>query len=163
MGGVGGQANVIIHFVQDPHVELTELGSGCNGGKERPGGIAGSHVVRGETGLIPREVVREVSPDKGSGGDADAGGGGEFGHVEDVERSGGDDAAGGVFDSEIGSLNLINIKLLKKDSNCRKSLFLQLTLLALKVILHPLHGTREVSKTDDPSALCWTLSKLRPA
>lgn len=36
-------------------------------------------------------------------------------------------------------------------------------LFALKVTLQPLHGTREVSKTFDPSALAWTLSKLRPA
>jgi len=104
VGGVRGQANVTVDFVQDTDVELTELGSRCDGGKEGPGGVAGSHVVRTEAGLIPREVVREVSSYESTRGDADASGGGELGHVEDVEGPGGDDAASGVFHAEIGSL-----------------------------------------------------------
>ena len=36
-------------------------------------------------------------------------------------------------------------------------------LFALNVILHPVHGTREVSSTLLPSALACNLSKLRPA
>jgi len=36
-------------------------------------------------------------------------------------------------------------------------------LFALNVNLHPVHGTREVSNTWDPSAVACTLSKLRPA
>ncbi len=36
-------------------------------------------------------------------------------------------------------------------------------LLALNVNLHPLHGTRLVSNTLEPSAVACNLSKLRPA
>lgn len=36
-------------------------------------------------------------------------------------------------------------------------------LLALKVTLHPAQGAREVSRTLDPSAFAWSLSKLSPA
>ena len=104
MGSVRSQANVTVHFVKNTDVELAELGSRCDRGKERSGGITGSNVVRGETGLIPRDVVGEIPSHKSTGGNTDASRGGELGHVEHIERSSGDDAAGGVFDSKIGPL-----------------------------------------------------------
>lgn len=104
MGSVRSQANVTVHFVKNTNVELAELGSRCDGGKERSSGITGSNVVRGETSLIPRDVVGEVPSHEGTGSNTDASGGGELGHVEHIKRSGGDDAAGGVFDSKVGSL-----------------------------------------------------------
>lgn len=103
MGGRRSQTKIAVDFVEHAHVEGAKLGGG-DGGEEGSGGVARPDVVGGESGLVAGEVVGEVSPHEGPGSDADAGGGGELGHVEDVERSGGDGVTGRVFDSEVGAL-----------------------------------------------------------
>jgi len=99
-----GKGEVLVHFVQDTNIELSELIGRCNRGEHGSGGVASSNIVGREASLITREVVREVSTEVDCGRDTDAGRCGEFGHVEHIERSSGGHFSSGVLQSEISSL-----------------------------------------------------------
>ena len=106
-GGVssaGGKGEVLVNFVHDTDIELSELIGRSNRGVHGSGGVASSNIVGRESSLIAGEVVGEVSSEVDSGRDTDAGRCGEFGHVEHIERSGGGHFSSGVLQSEVSAL-----------------------------------------------------------
>jgi len=104
VSGAGRKAEVAVDLVHDSDIELGELGGRGDGGEKRSGGVTGSDVVGGNSGLISSNVVSQVSSDVDSGSDRETSGGGKLRHVEDIDGSGGGHASGGVFNSEVGSL-----------------------------------------------------------
>ena len=104
MSSARGKREVLVHFVQDTDIELTELIGGCDRGVHGSGGVASSNIVRREASLITREVVGEVSTEVDCGRDTNAGRCGEFGHVKHIERSSGGHFSSGVLQSKISSL-----------------------------------------------------------
>lgn len=103
MGGGGGEREVGVDLVDAADVDAGQVGGRGDGGEEFALAVGGADVIGREAGLAG-EGVGGVAAYAEAGGQAEAGGGGDLGHVLDVEDAGGVEVALGVVDAEVGSL-----------------------------------------------------------
>jgi hypothetical protein len=103
VGGGGGEREVGVDLVDAADVDAGQVGGRGDGGEEFALAVGGADVIGREAGLAG-EGVGGVAAYAEAGGQAEAGGGGDLGHVLDVEDAGGVEVALGVVDAEVGSL-----------------------------------------------------------